>query len=64
MAKLNILSNFDVDGWVAPEVGADISIGDVPGDKVKIWDSHITKANAIFPELLKLLKQILNLKVK
>lgn len=58
MAKLNILSNFDVDGWVAPEVGADIPIGDVPGDKVKIWDSHITKANAIFTELLKLLKSM------
>ncbi len=58
MARLNNLSNFDVDGWEAPEVGANIPIGDVPGDKVKIWDSHITKANAIFPELLKLLKSM------
>lgn len=45
--------------WEAPAVPEEIPHGDMPGDKVEIGEGHITKANAIFPELLKQLIPVL-----
>lgn len=45
--------------WTAPEIPAQISHGDMPGDKVQIESVHIQKAAVIFPELLKLIKPVL-----
>lgn len=45
--------------WRAPEIPAEISYGDMPGDKVQIGEGHIAKANVIFPELLKLLVPVM-----
>ena len=44
------------DGYVLPEVTADIPHGDMPGDKIGIDEGHVKKAGIIFPELLKQLK--------
>lgn len=41
--------------WTAPQVPEDIPHGDMPGDKVCIGEGHIKKANAVFPQLQKLL---------
>ena len=41
------------DGYVLPEVTADIPHGDMPGDKIGIDEGHVRKAQIIFPELLK-----------
>lgn len=38
--------------WTVPLVLESIPHGDMPGDKVKIEDGHIVKANALFPKLL------------
>lgn len=38
--------------WQAPAVTGDIPHGDMPGDKVQIGETHIQKANTIFPVLL------------
>lgn len=40
------------ENWRAPVVPCDIPHGDMPGDKVEIGETHIAKANVIFPELL------------
>ena len=45
--------------WQAPELKKEILHGDMPGDKVNIGEEHIKKAGVIFPELLKLLPEIL-----
>ena len=37
-----------------------IPTGDMPGDQIKITDTHVEKAHKIFPELLKLIEPILN----
>ena len=39
--------------WKEHEVPADIPHGDMPGDKIEIGETHIAKANTIFPELVK-----------
>ena len=52
------LSIFSRD-WVAPAIPNDIPHGDMPGDKVSINESHIAKANVIFPRLLSLLPGVL-----
>jgi alpha-galactosidase len=44
--------------WNPVAVPQDIPHGDMPGDKVNIEDIHISKANTIFPELLKKLKKV------
>jgi hypothetical protein len=41
------------ESWMAPEVPENIPHGDMPGDKVRITESHIQKAGTIFPALLK-----------
>lgn len=43
--------------WKAPELSGQIPHGDMPGDKVEIGEIHINKANTIFPELCKLLRE-------
>lgn len=48
-----------IENWSAPELSSDMKHGDMPGDKVSIGKSHIEKANKVFPELLKLLPDIL-----
>ncbi|PXV95862.1 hypothetical protein C8E03_101493 [Lachnotalea glycerini] len=48
-----------MDSWNPPVVSADISHGDMPGDKVEINETHIAKANIIFPELLKQINTII-----
>lgn len=39
--------------WENKEVPAEIPHGDMPGDKIEIGESHVSKANTIFPELVK-----------
>lgn len=46
------------EGWNAPENCMDIPHGDMPGDKVEIGDVHIEKASTLFPEILKLLPEV------
>ena len=43
----------DLSAWNAPELKDDIPHGDMPGDKIKIDDTHIDKAKKIFPLLIK-----------
>lgn len=42
--------------WQAPEITGEIPHGDMPGDVVHINGTHISKAQTIFPILLRLLK--------
>ncbi|MBQ1477372.1 MAG: hypothetical protein IIZ33_04435 [Erysipelotrichaceae bacterium] len=42
---------------VLPEVTGDIPHGDMPGDKIRIEETHIQKASTIFPVLLEKLKE-------
>ena len=37
--------------WKAPELCDDMPHGDMPGDKIRIEESHEAKASVIFPEL-------------
>jgi len=50
------LSNADVNK-ISVTKDMDIPHGDMPGDKIEIGDSHIEKANIIFPKLIELLKE-------
>lgn len=52
-------NNLDIQ-WTAPKISdfSTIQKGDMPADKIVINDGNVDKANVIFPELLKLLKQI------
>ena len=45
--------------WTPPALPADGEIphGDMPGDSVQIGEKHIQKANLIFPELLRLIRE-------
>lgn len=45
------------ENWSAPNLGAGMPHGDMPGDKIVIGPTHIEKANLIFPRLLPLLEQ-------
>ncbi len=51
----NEVQKVNPDNWCAPEIEDLNSIpkGDMPGDKIDISDSHVSKANKIFPELVK-----------
>lgn len=49
----------DTKAWQAPEITGEILHGDMPGDKVSIGEEHIKKASVIFPELLRILPDIL-----
>lgn len=46
--------------WTPPAIPAEIPQGDMPGDKVNIDQSHVAKANVIFPKLLDLLIPVLD----
>ena len=39
--------------WTPPELPAEIPQGDMPGDRVKIYEDAVEKANLLFPLLLK-----------
>lgn len=45
--------------WEPPQIPDNLICGDMPGDKVKIVDGHIKKANALFPMLLEMVQQML-----
>lgn len=45
--------------WMPPALPEHIPQGDMPGDSVHIGETHIRKANVIFPELLALLPPLL-----
>ncbi len=47
-------------GWTPPGLPADIPHGDMPGDKVRIGEEHVRKANVIFPALVRELKKTKN----
>ncbi len=42
----------NIENWQAPELREDMPHGDMPGDKIRIEDSHIQKAAVIFPVLI------------
>ena len=58
MAKLNFLKDYNINDWTAPALPEEIPHGDMPGDKVEIDENHVAKAGKIFPELLKMLKDM------
>lgn len=51
------LQKIDLNNWQAPELSPDMPHGDMPGDKIKIDDSHIQKATTIFPLLIEELRK-------
>jgi alpha-galactosidase len=55
----DLLQNFDLKNWAAPRIEDLNSIpkGDMPGDKVEISESHLEKANKIFPDLIQKAKK-------
>lgn len=58
--KETILKKIDILlPWNPMEIPECIPQGDMPGDKIEIGESHIAKANIIFPELLVQLKNVL-----
>ena len=45
-------------GWTPPKLSpSSLTVGDMPGDKVKINETHIAKANTAFPRILQELQQ-------
>ena len=58
MAKINFLKDYNINDWTAPALPEEIPHGDMPGDKVEIDENHVAKAGKIFPELLKMLKDM------
>ena len=46
--------------WQPPELPENIPHGDMPGDKVEIGQSHIQKAQTIFPLLLQEIQKVGN----
>lgn len=46
-----------INGWEAPVLTEDMPHGDMPGDKIKIGEEHVSKAAKIFPALLEVLKE-------
>ena len=41
-----------IEGWVPPVLSEDMPHGDMPGDKIRINETHIAKASKIFPALI------------
>lgn len=54
---LNILEK--AEEWAPPALPEEIPHGDAPGEKIRIYEPHVIKANVIFPELLKLMKPVM-----
>ena len=48
----------DITDWKAPAIPSDIPCGDMPGDKVKIGEDHIRKAQTIFPLIVKEIERL------
>ena len=46
------LEQIDLNEWKAPELRQDMPHGDMPGDKIKIDEGHVIKAEKIFPALI------------
>ncbi len=46
------MTKIDPKTWKAPEVSGDIPGGDMPGDKIRIGEDHVRKAQLIFPLLI------------
>ncbi len=47
------------EGWKPTALTEAVPQGDMPGDRIRIGAEHIKKANAVFPELLRLLAPLL-----
>ena len=60
----NNLKRIDLAEWKAPELCDDMPHGDMPGDKIRIEESHVAKASTIFPELIKIMHQEAEIKDK
>lgn len=62
VSNKEFINKYTATQWTAPTIADFTAIkkGDMPGDKICISQEHVNKANIIFPELLKLLEQILN----
>jgi hypothetical protein len=53
----DVAADVGAPSWTPPDVDIDsVTTGDMPGDKVQINQSHIDKANTIFPHLLRQLE--------
>ena len=50
------LEKIDLNSWKKPELSEDLPHGDMPGDKIKIDESHEAKAEKIFPALIEKMK--------
>ena len=46
-----------LDDWKVPVLREDMPHGDMPGDKIRIEETHIQKAQLIFPRLIRLMQQ-------
>ena len=44
--------------WTPPALPESIPHGDMPGDKIRIGEDHIRKAQLLFPKLLEALKEL------
>ena len=44
--------------WTPPALPESIPHGDMPGDKIRIGEDHIRKAQLLFPKLLEALKDL------
>lgn len=54
------IENLLLENWEAPTILKEIPHGDMPGDKVEINETHVLKANLIFPKLLQELQCVMN----
>lgn len=54
------IENLLLENWEAPTILKEIPHGDMPGDKVEINETHVLKANLIFPKLLQELQYVMN----
>ncbi|MBS5322343.1 MAG: adenylylsulfate kinase [Lachnospiraceae bacterium] len=53
------IENLLLENWEAPTILKEIPHGDMPGDKVEINETHVLKANLIFPKLLQELQYVM-----
>jgi alpha-galactosidase len=53
------IENYDYTNWEPPNIPGSITFGDMIDDKVYINESHINKANSIFPILLEQIQVLL-----
>ncbi len=53
------MNHLSVKDFTVPKINDEISIGDMPGDKVSIEENHIIKATKVFPKLLECINQFI-----